>query len=155
MEWVRYEREAESKWLMGDRVGWLIAKINAFESNPYSVVGGYGGVKKVGKKAIKKVAKVKTPHTVSTKRPPDGGKAGEPNSIWEQQRPDGSRSVTYFDEQGRRFSREDYGQLRSHGEIGKGVPHEHGYRYSDRGPIGQQYRELDPDGRPVGPWIDD
>jgi hypothetical protein len=54
MEWVRYEREAESKWLMGDRVGWLISKINAFESNPYNVVGGYGGVKKVGKKAIKK-----------------------------------------------------------------------------------------------------
>jgi RHS repeat-associated protein len=54
----------------------------------------------------------RTSHTLSGRRPPGGGKTGQPNSIWEQQRPDGSRSATYFDEQGRRFSREDYGQLR-------------------------------------------
>jgi hypothetical protein len=68
MEWVRYEREAESKWLMGDRVGWLIAKINAFESNPYNVVGGYGGVKKVGKKAAEKVTKtIRVRHYTNSK----------------------------------------------------------------------------------------
>jgi hypothetical protein len=101
-----------------------------------------------------------TPHTVSGSRPPHGGRTGTPNSIWEQRRADGGRSVTYFDEQGRRFSREDYGQNAPHGTLGQDVsgrtvPHEHRYNYSNRGPTGKQYRELDEDGKPIGPWEDD
>jgi filamentous hemagglutinin len=100
-----------------------------------------------------------TPHTVSGSRPPNGGRTGEPNSIWEQIRDDG-RSVTYFDEQGRWFSREDYGQRSPHGSLGQDVsgrtvPHEHRYNYSDQGPTGKQYRELDENGRPISDWFDD
>ncbi len=56
--------------------------------------------------------------------------------------------------------REDYGQQLTYGVLGKGndgrsVPHEHGVNWSDQGPIGKQYRELDDNGRPVGPWHDD
>lgn len=68
--------------------------------------------------------------------------------------------MTYYDEKGRRFSREDYGQTSPHGKLGKDAsgrtaPHEHGYNYSDQGPTGKQYRELDQSGKPVGPWIGD
>ena len=50
--------------------------------------------------------------------------------------------------------------MRTHGQLGKGpdglsVPHEHRVHYSDRGPVGKQYRELDSNGKPVGPWYDD
>ena len=129
---------------------------------------------KVGKFAVKKLAKsvrkandeiaegvtkrVETPHTVNT-----GGKApktSEPNSIIESQRADGSSSVTYYDDKGRAFSREDYGQQSTHGSLGqrsdgRSVAHEHRFDYNDRGyPIKQDvYRELSETGTPVGPWI--
>lgn len=100
-----------------------------------------------------------TPHEISPSRPPNGGKTGQPNSIWEQVRHDGSRSVTYFDDQGRRFSREDYGQLAPHGSLpradGRTAPHEHRYHFDGRGPTGKSYRELDTSGKPVGPWVQD
>jgi filamentous hemagglutinin len=56
------------------------------------------------------------------------------------------------------FSREDYGQQRTHMQLGKGadgrsVPHEHGVLWSEKGPIGKQYRELNGSGKPVGDWI--
>ncbi len=46
------------------------------------------------------------------------------------------------DSEGRRFSREDYGQISPHGILGQDssgrtVPHEHGYNFSDFGPIGK------------------
>lgn len=87
-------------------------------------------------------------------------RTGPPNSIHERIGPNGNRSVTYYDERGRSFSREDYGQQRTHGLLGPGpdgnsVPHEHRTDYSDRGPIGNRYRELDNNGMPVGPWHDD
>lgn len=103
--------------------------------------------------------RVETPHTVNT-----GGKhpkKSDPNSITESQRADGSSSVTYYDEQGRAFSREDYGQQSTHGTLGtradgRSVPHEHRFDYNDRGyPIKQNvYRELDENGVPVAPWIE-
>ena len=106
--------------------------------------------------------KIETPHTIeyggnkTASAPP----TGKPNSIHEQIRPDGSKRVTYYDEAGRPFSKEDYGQLREHGVLGKGsdgksVPHEHRTEFSDKGPIGKQYRELNSDGKPVGPWHND
>lgn len=71
---------------------------------------------------------------------------------------DGSKSITYYDEKGRAFSREDYGQQRTHGQLGVGsdgrsVPHEHRVDYSDQGVIGKFYRELSESGVPVGNWI--
>ena len=103
-----------------------------------------------------------TPHTVARggNKTAAAPKTGRPNSIHEQVRPNGSRSVTYYDDHGRAFSREDYGQLRTHGTLGRApdgnsVPHEHRILYSDKGPIGKQYRELGTDGTPVGPWYDD
>jgi len=102
---------------------------------------------------------VAPPHIKTTSRA-DAGPTGQPNSIVEQTRPDAGRSVTYYDDQGRRFSREDYGQTRPHtgisnGPDGKPVPHEHGYQYSDRGPTGKQIRELDDNGMPATEWNDD
>jgi hypothetical protein len=106
--------------------------------------------------------KVDTPHTQVTGGNKTAGapKTNKPNSIHEQTRPDGSKSVTYYNEKGRMFSREDYGQQRTHGQLGRGadgrsVPHEHGVDWSDRGPIGKKYRELDSSGKPVGPWINE
>ncbi|WP_259806437.1 hypothetical protein [Aliiroseovarius crassostreae] len=72
---------------------------------------------------------VSTPHTqVVGGKTVNGPDYGQPNSIYEHTRPDGSRSVSYYDEKGRRFSREDYGQQRTHGTLGRGpdgrsVPH--------------------------------
>ena len=105
---------------------------------------------------------VKTPHTQVTGGNKTAGapKSSQPNSIHEQTRPDGSKSVTYYDDKGRMFSREDYGQRRTHGQLGLGpdgrsVPHEHGVDWSDRGPIGKKYRELDSKGKPAGSWINE
>lgn len=106
--------------------------------------------------------KVDTPHTQVTGGNKTAGapKTNQPNSIHEQTRPDRSKSVTYYDEKGRMFSREDYGQQRTHGQLGRGadgrsVPHEHGVDWSDQGPIGKKYRELNSSGKPVGPWINE
>jgi RHS repeat-associated protein len=98
---------------------------------------------------------VQTPHTISPSRP---GRTGTPNSIYEKVRPDGGRSVTYFDDTGRAFSREDYGQLTPHrtirlGPDGRAMPHEHMTIFGDRGPIGNVYRAIDQNGMPIGPWI--
>ncbi|OCG23810.1 hypothetical protein A9G11_05100 [Gilliamella sp. wkB108] len=104
--------------------------------------------------------KVVTEHTIvpSGKAP----KTSTPNLIYEVSRADGSRSVTYYDEKGNMFSREDYGQQRIHGNLefdknGKVVPHEHKQTYkSYNGKIYKDksyYRQIDENGKPVGPWI--
>ena len=118
--------------------------------------------KEVAQNVLDVTKKADTPHT----QVPGGNKiagapnTGQPNSIHEQTRPDGSKSVTYYDEKGRMFSREDYGQQRKHGQLGRGpdgrsVPHEHRVDWSDQGPIGKSYRELDITGKPVGSWINE
>lgn len=77
-----------------------------------------------------------TAHVVSGSRPAPG--KGEPNSIREQIRPDGTRSVTYYDQAGEPFSREDYGQQRGHGQMDPSTPHEHQTCFNDLGqPIGK------------------
>ena len=89
-------------------------------------------------------------------------KTSTPNSIYEVSRADGSRSITYYDEKGNWFSREDYGQLTPHGQMGIGsdgrvVPHEHKQTYHNyNGNIykGKRfYRRIDKDGKPIGDWI--
>jgi RHS repeat-associated protein len=108
---------------------------------------------------VTSVAKrVDTPHTINT-----GGKApktSDPNSIIESRRADGSSSTTYYDDKGRAFSREDYGQQSTHGSMGqradgRSVAHEHRFDYNDRGyPVKQNvYRPLSESGTPAGPWI--
>ncbi len=102
--------------------------------------------------------KVDTPHTINT-----GGKApktSEPNSIIESQRADGSSSVTYYDDKGRAFSREDYGQQSTHGSLGsradgRSAAHEHRFDYNDRGYAVKQdvYRPLSEGGTPTGSWM--
>jgi hypothetical protein len=101
--------------------------------------------------------RVDTPHTINT-----GGKApktSDPNSIIESRRADGSSSATYYDDKGRAFSREDYGQQSTHGSLGRradgrSVAHEHRFDYNDRGyPVKQNvYRPLSENGAPAGPW---
>lgn len=114
---------------------------------------------KIADTVIDKVTKrVDTPHTINT-----GGKApktSDPNSIIESRRADGSSSVTYYDDKGRAFSREDYGQQSTHGSLGqradgRSVAHEHRFDYNDRGyPVKQNvYRPLSENGTPAGPWI--
>ena len=62
-------------------------------------------------------------------------------------------------DKGRMFSREDYGQLRTHGSLGydangKVPPHEHKTTYNERGFKDKSYyREVDGNGKAVGPWI--
>jgi hypothetical protein len=89
-------------------------------------------------------------------------KTSTPNSIYEVSRADGSRSVTYYDDKGNWFSREDYGQLRTHGTLGydkngKVPPHEHKQTYkSYNGKIFKDksyYRKIDQNGKPTGQWI--
>jgi hypothetical protein len=101
-----------------------------------------------------------TPHDIVTG--PSANKdipwVGKPNSILEHHRPDGGKHVGYYDDQGRLFSRADYGQVKPHNKIclgpdGKALPHEHRYDYSEKGPTKQWYREIDTHGMPVGPWI--
>lgn len=101
--------------------------------------------------------KIVTEHTVVP-----SGKASQtasPNSVYEISRADGSRSVTYYGDLGRTFSREDYGQQRSHGSLGyatdgRAVPHEHKIEYNSRGFVDKPYyREVSAYGKVVGPWI--
>lgn len=89
-------------------------------------------------------------------------KTSTPNSIYEVSRANGSKSVTYYDKNGNWFSREDFGQQRIHGNLGfdnngKVVPHEHKQTYkSHNGNIYKDksyYRQIDKNGKPVGPWI--
>ncbi|WP_216639287.1 VENN motif pre-toxin domain-containing protein [Achromobacter ruhlandii] len=86
-------------------------------------------------------------------------KIWKPNSIYEVSRADGTKSVTYYDDRGRTFSREDYGQQKTHGKLGydengRVPPHEHRIIYNDRGYVDKKYyRELDVNGNPVGPWV--
>ncbi|WP_172730871.1 hypothetical protein [Pluralibacter gergoviae] len=109
---------------------------------------GGGGIK--GGKPV-------TEHTiVSSGKAP---KTSKPNSIYEVSRADGSKSITYYDSKGNMFSREDYGQQRTHGSLGYDSnghvpPHEHKVTYNERGYVdGKYYREIDKSGNPVGPWI--
>ncbi|EPK7359055.1 hypothetical protein LZ634_07180 [Kluyvera intermedia] len=82
-----------------------------------------------------------------------------PNSVYEVSRGDGSKSITYYDSKGRTFSREDYGQQRTHSSLGydsngKVPPHEHKITYDERGFMDKKYhREIDKNGKAVGPWI--
>ena len=78
----------------------------------------------------------------------------------ESRRADGSSSVTYYDDKGRAFSREDYGQQSTHGPLGqradgRSAAHEHRFDYNEQGfPIKQDvFRELSENGTPAGPWI--
>ncbi|CUI43499.1 hemagglutinin repeat-containing protein [Achromobacter xylosoxidans] len=86
-------------------------------------------------------------------------KIWKPNSIYEVSRADGTKSVTYYDDRGRTFSREDYGQQKTHGELGydengRVPPHEHRIIYNERGYVDKKYyRELDVNGNPVGSWV--
>ncbi|CAB3824462.1 hypothetical protein LMG26846_00646 [Achromobacter insuavis] len=86
-------------------------------------------------------------------------KIWKPNSIYEVSRADGTKSVTYYDDQGRTFSREDYGQQKTHGKLGydengRVPPHEHRIIYNERGYVDRKYYiELDVNGNPVGAWV--
>lgn len=86
-------------------------------------------------------------------------KSAAPNSIYEVSRADGTKSITYYDSRGNMFSREDYGQQRTHGSLGydvngKAPPHEHKIEYKVNGqPTGKYYREIDKNGNAVGAWI--
>ncbi len=95
-----------------------------------------------------------TTHIQKPSRPPNGGKTGKPNSIWDQKRRDGSRSVTYFDENGNRFSREDYRQKSGHGHLPPGTAHEHRFSINENGQRieAEKYRELNNNGTPIGDW---
>ncbi|MDK1237504.1 VENN motif pre-toxin domain-containing protein [Cronobacter turicensis] len=101
--------------------------------------------------------RISTEHTVvsSGKAP----KTSTPNSVYEVSRADGTKSITYYDDRGNMFSREDYGQQRTHGTLGydsngKVPPHEHKVEYNANGqPIGKYYRELDLNGKAIGKWI--
>ncbi|QXF32710.1 hypothetical protein CE143_05625 [Photorhabdus luminescens] len=101
--------------------------------------------------------KIVTEHViVSSGKAP---KTSTPNSIYEVSRADGTRSITYYDSKGRTFSREDYGQQRTHGELGydekgKVPPHEHKITYNDRGFVDKRYyRKIDKDGKAMGSWV--
>lgn len=120
--------------------------------------GGKPAATNTGSKIINPATnKVVTEHTVVS-----FGKAlrtSAPNSVYEVSRADGTKSITYYDDKGRMFSREDYGQQRTHGSLGydsngKIPPHEHKATYNDRGYLDKKYyREIDKDGKAVGPWI--
>jgi hypothetical protein len=58
----------------------------------------------------------------------------------------------FIDEQGQRFSREDYNQQSTHNGVGPN--HEHSYNYNEKGqPIGKDVRSIDQNGKPIGPRI--
>ncbi|MBF0548817.1 MAG: hypothetical protein HQM08_30630 [Candidatus Riflebacteria bacterium] len=90
---------------------------------------------------------------------------GEPNSIWVTEYPNGNRRVTYFNEQGEPFSREDYGQDSRHivkiksQEVNlKKYPHEHQTRTlpGAKGPYQKkQVRILDENGYPISDWTNE
>lgn len=86
-------------------------------------------------------------------------KTAAPNSVYEVSRADGTKSITYYDDKGRTFSREDYGQQKTHGQLGYDIngkvpPHEHKITYNERGYTDKKYyREIDQNGKAVGPWI--
>ncbi|MBG3039712.1 VENN motif pre-toxin domain-containing protein, partial [Proteus mirabilis] len=101
--------------------------------------------------------KIVTEHTiVSSGKAP---KTSTPNSVYEVSRADGTKSITYYDSRGNMFSREDYGQQRTHGSLGydangKVPPHEHKIEYNSKGqPVGKYYREIDNNGNAVGDWV--
>ncbi len=98
--------------------------------------------------------KIVTEHTiVSSGKAP---KTSTPNSVYEVSRANGTKSITYYDSRGNMFSREDYGQQRTHGSLGydangKVPPHEHKIEYNSKGqPVGKYYREIDNNGNAVG-----
>ncbi len=124
------------------------------DENGEPLVGG-GGIGK-GKIVNPATNKVVTEHIiVSSGKAP---KTSTPNSIYEVSRADGTKSITYYDDKGRVFSREDYGQQRTHGSLGYDVngkvpPHEHKTTYNERGFKDKSYyREVDENGKSVGPW---
>ncbi|MES2824407.1 MAG: RHS repeat-associated core domain-containing protein [Pseudomonadota bacterium] len=125
---------------------------------PLKVADLAGDAIKNGKK-LENALDAKTPHrVVSSGKAPD---TAEPNSIYEVSRADGSKSITYYDEKGRAFSREDYGQQNPHaphvgmGSDGRAVPHEHRWNYNDYGLDKSQsaVRLLDPNGIPMSDWF--
>ncbi|MDH5180069.1 MAG: RHS repeat protein [Gammaproteobacteria bacterium] len=152
----RYYHPVIGRFTSVDPIG-LEGGANNYEYAPNPI----SWIDPLGLSAKKGDCPVETPHTrVTGGKEVNAPKTSQPNSIHEHTRPDGSKSVTYYDEKGRMFSREDYGQQRTHGQLGRGpdgrsVPHEHRVDYSDKGPIGKRYRELDSRGKPVGPWYSD
>jgi RHS repeat-associated protein len=103
-----------------------------------------------------------TPHHKGTEAAPETWK---PNSIWETEYADGKRRVTYYDENGKPFSREDYGQLAHHKVTIDGLkydlknhPHEHQTRtiVGPKGPYQKkQVRILDEYGKPKTGWVNE
>ena len=88
-------------------------------------------------------------------------KTSTPNSIYEVSRADSSRRVTYYDKR-YWFSREDFGQQKTHGKLGydrkgKVPPHEHKQTYkSYNGNIYKDksyYRQIDKNSMHVGHCI--
>uniref|UniRef100_UPI0020C6486E RHS repeat-associated core domain-containing protein n=1 Tax=Pectobacterium polaris TaxID=2042057 RepID=UPI0020C6486E len=145
----RYYDAESGQYLSPDPIGILGGiRPQGYVHNPLEWVDPLG---------LAKAGCFETEHTVvsSGKAP----KTSTPNSIYEVSRADGSRSITYYDDKGRTFSREDYGQQRTHDLLGydangKVPPHEHRITYNDRGYVDKKhYRELDKDGKAVGPWI--
>ena len=78
-------------------IGYVVVENN----DPLKGGGGLKGGKPVTEHTI--VSSGKAPKTL------------KPNSIYEVSRADGSKSITYYDSKGKMFSREDYGQQRTHG----------------------------------------
>lgn len=89
----------------------------------------------------------------------------KPNSIWEITYSNGNRRVAYYDQNGKQFSREDYGQLSRHLIEVDGVrvnlqkvPHEHQTRMIDgpkRAYPKKQVRLLDWHGKPTSGWVNE
>jgi len=106
----------------------------------------------------------KTPTDEGTDRPWKEG--ADPNSIYTQRTRDGKiKSISYYDDTGKQFSREDYTQKASHkvtidGEKYnlKNHPHEHQNR-TIQGPSGpylkKQVRILDANGKPITGWVNE
>ena len=146
----RYYDSDSGQYLSSDPIGMAGGlRPQAYVQNPLEWVDPLGLASCPG---------IETTHKINT-----GGKApktSDPNSIIESQRADGSSSVSYYDEKGRAFSREDYGQQSTHGPLGRrvdgrSVAHEHRFDYNERGfPIKQDVvRELSENGTPAGEWI--
>lgn len=69
------------------------------------------------------------------------------------------QSITYYDSKGRTFSREDYGQQKTHAQLGhdsngKISPCEYKITHNEQWVMDKTYyREIDKNGKAVGPWI--
>lgn len=143
----------------------LAETVDEAEKGNYKKAGehGYHAAKGIAGIAAAAVGLgVKTSHYQGPRAAPEKSIS---NSIWETKYPNGNRRVTYFDEHGKPFSREDYGQQARHiisvdgQRINlKNTPHEHQTRTLN-GPGGpylkNQVRVLDTNGNPTSGWINE